>query len=180
LLAWVTVGDDVKRVPHQWRLWAALAAAAVIALVAWALWPSPQPAPRARPYLDYTACLLTDNDGITSPAARPVWAGMQDASLSTHARVQYLATNGEQTVGNALPYLASLLQRHCAVVVAVGPAPVSAVDAEAPKHPQTRFLVVNGTTPASNVTALDSLPDAELRDRVRTILTDAIHAATPQ
>jgi hypothetical protein len=53
-------------------------------------------------------------------AAAPVWAGMQDASLATHAKVQYLQVTGEATVGNALPYLATLVQRRYAVVFGAG------------------------------------------------------------
>jgi hypothetical protein len=47
------------------------------------LWPSTTQAPRTRPYLAFTACLLTDDQGAAGMAAGPVWAGMQDASLAT-------------------------------------------------------------------------------------------------
>ncbi|MCW2937740.1 MAG: hypothetical protein JWN00_725 [Actinomycetia bacterium] len=69
------------------------------------------PAPRARQYLTFKACLLTDAQGITGKDAVPVWAGMQKASLETRARVQYLPAFGPTTVANAIPYLTSLIQQ---------------------------------------------------------------------
>src|SRR5947207_14130382 len=112
---------------RRWWVWAGVAVVVLAVVVGWLVWPdSKEPPPRARPYLNYTACLLTDAQGLAGPTASRAWAGLQDASLATHARVQYLPVAGEPTVGNAMPYLASLLQRQCAVVVAVGPAQVAA------------------------------------------------------
>jgi hypothetical protein len=118
--------------------WLPVAAGLVVpALLVWALWPTPKQTeqPRARQYLDFTACLLTDADGVTGAQAAPVWAGMQDASQATHAKVQYLSVSGPQTVENAMPFLNSLAQGHCDLVVAVGDAPVAAVRAGAGKFP---------------------------------------------
>ncbi|HYS36730.1 MAG TPA: hypothetical protein VEO01_13995 [Pseudonocardiaceae bacterium] len=162
---------------RRWWLWVG-AAAVVLGLTVWLVWPSPPEPPRARPYLDYTACLLTDAQGVAGAAARPVWAGMEDASLATHARVQYLAVAGEPTVANALPYLNSLLQRRCAVVVAVGAAQVAAVNADAAKYPGVRFVAVGGPPAGGNVIVLNGLSDVQLRDRTRGILVDAVRAAS--
>src|SRR6266545_4918684 len=76
---------------RRWLL-LALAAAVTVALTVWALWPSARPAQqsRARAYLAFTACLLTDEHGIAGERAVPVWAGMQDASLATRVKVQFL------------------------------------------------------------------------------------------
>jgi basic membrane lipoprotein Med (substrate-binding protein (PBP1-ABC) superfamily) len=167
-------------VRRRW-VWVAAAAAVVVsAVVVWWVWPSRREVPRARPYLDYTACLLTDGQGIAGVAARPVWAGLEDASLATHARVQYLAVVGESTVANALPYLSSLVQRRCAVVVAVGAAQVAAVNAAAAKYPGVRFVVVGGPADGGNVIGLNGLSDTQVRDRIRVILTDAVHSAGPR
>jgi hypothetical protein len=67
-----------------------LVAVLVVGLAAWILWPSPRP----RPYLAFTACLLTDEQGVAGSAAGAVWAGMQDASLATRAKVQYVPAVG--------------------------------------------------------------------------------------
>ena len=71
--------------------------------------PASAPAARARSYTDLQACLLTGERGLADPAAAALWAGMEQASLATHAKVSYLAVAGPQTSGNALPFLGSLL-----------------------------------------------------------------------
>jgi hypothetical protein len=166
-------------VPRYRRIWVGAAVVALGVVVAVLIqWIGPDsPPPRARPYLEFTACLLTDGQGLAGPAA-PVWAGMQDASLATHAKVQYLAVSGEATVGNALPYLTSLIQRRCAVVLAVGPAQVAAVGADASRYPRVRFVVVGGSGSGTNVTVVNGLSDVQLRDRIRLLLTDAVHSAS--
>ncbi len=165
---------------RRWWVWAGAAVVVLGALVAWLVWPAPpEPPPRARQYLEFTACLLTDAQGLAGPVAAPVWAGMQDASLATHAKVQYLTVSGDATVGNALPYLSSLVQRRCAVVLVVGPAQVEAVRVDASRYPQVRFVVVGGSGTGTNVTPVNGLSDVQLRDRIRVLLTDVVHSATP-
>lgn len=122
---------------------------AALAVVAGAvLFPGEESGPpdsRAREYRDVNSCLLTGEQGITAgtPAA-PVWAGMQKASLETRTRVSYVPVMGEQSVQNALPHLNSLLQRQCAVVLAVGDSQVEAARSEAGSHRAIRFVVVAG------------------------------------
>jgi hypothetical protein len=164
-------------------VWAGAAVVVLGALVVWLVWPDKREAPpRARPYLEYTACLLTDAQGVAGAAAAPVWAGMQDASLATHAKVQYLPVVGEASVGNALPYLATLVQRRCAVVFAVGPAQVAAVAADAAKHPEVRFVVAAGSGAGSpsgaNVTSIDSSEPAQVRGQADRLLRDAVRRTT--
>ena len=162
---------------RRWWVWAVAAAVVLVAVLTWALWPSGEPAPRARPYLEYTACLLTDGQGVAGQPAAQVWAGMQDASLATHAKVQYLPVIGEETVANAAPYLASLVQRQCRVVVAVGSAQVAAVVADAVKYPGVRFAVVGGGVSGGNVTSVSATPADGVRARVSALVRDAVHAA---
>jgi basic membrane lipoprotein Med (substrate-binding protein (PBP1-ABC) superfamily) len=130
---------------RRWA-WPAIAGGAVlVALVIWAVLPSSPPAPaapRARQYVDFDACLLTDSGGIGSPAAASAWAGLQDVSAATSVRVSFLPVVGPQTEANAVPYLGSLIARHCRVIVAVGLAPVAAVSAEAAKYPTVPMVVV--------------------------------------
>jgi hypothetical protein len=109
---------------------------------------------RARQYLAFDACLLTDAHGLAGTQASQAWAGIQAASLATHVRAEYLPVIGAQTTGTALPYLASLVQRHCNVVIAVGAAPVSAVTADAHQFTSVRFAVIGGHAAAPNVTEL--------------------------
>jgi basic membrane lipoprotein Med (substrate-binding protein (PBP1-ABC) superfamily) len=160
--------------PFARRRWLAVAVAALIvaAGVAWLAWPS-EPAPRAREYLQFTACLLTDERGITGPEATPVWAGMQDASLATRAKVQYVSVSGPQTVDNAVPFLASLAQGGCDRVFAVGPVPVGAVARSAAQFPKVRFVVVGGDAPGPNVSKVNAASPAAVRSSVSRAVTTA-------
>ncbi|MEW2134895.1 hypothetical protein [Streptomyces sp. NPDC005435] len=103
----------------------------------------PIPETRARHYTETDACLLTGEKGITAgTTAAEVWQGMQDASLKTHARVSYTPVMGEQSTGNARPFLNGMLQRSCEVVLAVGRPELTAAAQAAPEHRKVGFLLV--------------------------------------
>ncbi|MFF4233145.1 BMP family ABC transporter substrate-binding protein [Streptomyces sp. NPDC001820] len=141
--------------------WAA-GSAAVLVLGVVAAWlflggeKSGPPDPRARQYKEFDACLLTDEKGILAgtPAA-PVWEGMQQASLDTRARVNYVPVMGEQSAQNARPFFNSLMQRQCEVVLAVGAPQVEVTEAGAKQYPKVHFVVVDGVE-AGNVTVAKS------------------------
>lgn len=183
--AWLReVPAHVRRFPgyaratwaHPRRRWAVVGTGVlVIALLVWALWPEPRPAPpsRARQYLAFTGCLLTDDHGIGGPAAAPVWAGLQDASLATHAKVQFLEVTGEQTGENAAPFVASLAQSHCDLVFATGPAPSAGVRQSAAAFPRVRFYLIGEPHPGSNISTVDGTTPEATRADVARILTAA-------
>ncbi|GAB3150889.1 hypothetical protein GCM10027290_39140 [Micromonospora sonneratiae] len=150
--------------------------AAVAGVVTWAVWPSPQPEPRARQYRDVTACLLTDERGVTGPEAAAVWAGMQEASLKTRAKVQFLEVDGAQTADNARTYLASLVQSRCNLVLAVGAAPVDAVRENADRFPAARFVTVGGGVPTANVSVVEETAADAVHTRVSRIVTEMMGA----
>ena len=144
------------------------------------LWPAPPtrtlPPTRARAYLAFDACLLTGAQGLADPATAPVWAGMQDASNATRAKVSYLSiAAGPDTLGNALPYLASLLQRHCDVILAVGSAEVAAVNQDAPGNPGTHFIEIGGSNSTANVSVVPSGSAADVRKSVAGLITGLVH-----
>jgi hypothetical protein len=163
-----------QRLPHRWW-WASGAGVLVVILLTWALWPSADEPPRERRYLDYTACLLTGDKGIADPAAAPVWAGMQEASLATHAKVQYLAVAGPQTTANAVPFINSLAQSRCDLIFTVGQAQVAAAEQGAPRFPAARFYAIGGTTTQGNLTAIANTTP----DQVHTDVAHTITAAVP-
>jgi hypothetical protein len=138
--------------------------------------PPPAGTGRARQYLAFDACLLTDAHGLAGTQAAQAWAGMQSASLVTHTKVEYLPVAGAQTTGTARPYLASLVQRHCNVVIAVGAAPVSAVSADARQFKSVRFAVVGGRATAPNVTAL-SAQTTRIKPAVDQVVTSAVRSS---
>ncbi|MDJ0344658.1 MULTISPECIES: BMP family ABC transporter substrate-binding protein [unclassified Streptomyces] len=133
------------------------------------------PPTRAREYSQRQACLLTSDRGLADAAAVPVWAGMQDASAKTRARVMYLAVSGEQSPANAAPFLASLAQRYCTVVLTVGTAPDGAVTVDGPKFPGTPFVVVGGAAGGANVTVLP----ADSPNATRSAVASAVGSSPP-
>lgn len=151
--------------------------AVVVGLAVWVVVSPSGPPPRARQYLTFKACLLTDSQGITGKQAAPVWAGMQHASLKTQARVQYLSVFGASTVPNALPYVASLVQRHCDLVMAAGDVPVAAAVAGAARFPKARFVVIGGQGAGGNVTVVNS-PPMGVPAAVAAVITHAVHGAS--
>lgn len=110
------------------------------------------PAPQARVYLSFTACLLAGERGNADPAAAPAWAGLRDASAATRMQVESLAVPAFAT--DASPCLASLVVQRCGLVVAAGPGPVAAVDANARRFKTVRFVTVGGQAAAPNVTVV--------------------------
>ncbi len=175
----------VKRFPGRWLL---LGLCTVVAGIGIGLAVSGAPLPwssggrallptRARAYENVDACLLTGSRGLADPTAAQVWAGMEDASKSTTARVSYLAVTGPPTQAGAVPFVGSLLVSGCKVVVASGPAERAAALADAGKFSSVRFVVtgVAAGSPA-NVTALAFTPSG-LRPAVATAVTADIHAA---
>ncbi|HEV2370881.1 MAG TPA: hypothetical protein VGS19_01820 [Streptosporangiaceae bacterium] len=165
----------------NWKVAACtLGAVAGLAVLVWLAWPSqtPDAAAPTRQYLDASACLLTGAQGVAGDPQAAAWQGMENTSLATRVRVQYLAVRGPATAANARPYLASLLQRHCDVVLAVGPAQVAAVAAEAARFRSVRFITVGDTkhAPAATLTTVPASPAGE----VRAAVSGAVAAALSQ
>ncbi|MFF3911465.1 BMP family ABC transporter substrate-binding protein [Streptomyces sp. NPDC001848] len=128
-------------------------------------------APRARQYSASDACLLTDSHGVTGAQAALVWAGMEDASLATRTKVTSLPVFGPATVANAVPYVNSLVQRRCDVVLAVGDTQTAAVEQVAPRNPKVRFVVVGGGRARRNVAVVSG--SSGVRVAVAHVVRDA-------
>jgi hypothetical protein len=148
-------------------------AAVAAAAVAVTLLLSRAPQPRARQYLAFTACLLTGPAGLADALTAQAWAGLQQASLATRAKVQYLPVESGTTPAAAGPYLASLTTRHCRVVVAVGSAQAGAVAAAAHRYPSVRFAVIGGTAAGPNVTVVTG-GAARVRSVIDSLATTAV------
>lgn len=164
------------------RGWVIAAAGVVVAggvaVAIW--WPSGHddglPPARARVYADFSACLLTGAQGLAAPGAGPVWAGLQDASGDTGVKVSYLAAEGPATEANYLPYVNSLVQRRCDVVVTAGEPGTTVAAAQAPAHPAIRFVTVGPAAgAAANVSPVRV--SEHLRDDVAAVVRQAAHAA---
>ncbi|MFF4599835.1 BMP family ABC transporter substrate-binding protein [Amycolatopsis sp. NPDC001319] len=131
------------------RWWVAAAVVVVGVFAAVVFWPAGKgddlPPPRARVYADFAMCLLTGPQGLAEPGVGQVWDGMQDASAATKAKVSYLAAAGAKSEAAYLPYLNSLLQRRCNVIVTTGSTANAVAAQQASGHPQVRFVAVGGT-----------------------------------
>jgi basic membrane lipoprotein Med (substrate-binding protein (PBP1-ABC) superfamily) len=134
------------------------------------------PPSRARVYENVDACLLTGPQGVSDPAAAQAWAGMEDASKATTARVSYLAAAGPATEADASTFLGSLLVRGCRVIVAVGTPEGAAVLAQARQYPRVQFVVAGQASGPANVTALVFSTDG-LRAAVATAVESGIRSA---
>jgi basic membrane lipoprotein Med (substrate-binding protein (PBP1-ABC) superfamily) len=161
----------------------AAAAAFVIAggLLTWQFWPSAQRIPgaeRVRQYTNVRACMLTGADGVADSVAAAAWAGMQGASASSRAMVSYLPVTGPGGKATALPYLASLVQRQCGVIVAVGPAQVAAATSQAARYRQVHFIVVTQGQPGpptSGVVRIAAAPAAQVHSAVQAAVSAAVN-----
>lgn len=97
---------------------------------------------RARAYVNVDACLLTGPHGVSDPAAAPVWAGMEDVSVTGRVRVSYLEVPAPDTPGTAVTHLNSLILQKCMLIIAVGGPQQAAVLTDARRFPAVRFVVL--------------------------------------
>jgi basic membrane lipoprotein Med (substrate-binding protein (PBP1-ABC) superfamily) len=137
--------------------------------VVWMLWPS-EPEPRARQFLELTACVVTDERGVSGPEAAEVWAGLGEASKATRVQTEYMAVQGEPTLENARAYVNGMAVGHCDLLFAVGEVQVNAVEDTAEHFPKVRFYTLGGRDVGGNVTRVDG----EVRAAVRQIVINAV------
>ncbi|MDG4832087.1 hypothetical protein O7627_22660 [Solwaraspora sp. WMMD1047] len=157
------------------RVLAAGAAVVVLAAAAvWLLWPESDDGPvRERRYRDATACLLTDDRGLTGEPAATVWAGMQEASTADLVQIQYLSVAGPQTAANALTYVNTLASQDCAVFIAVGEIPVTAMAEGRSNFPAARYVAVAHDPGDPTITRVDDAPAEDTREAIREIVSAA-------
>ena len=150
----------------------------VVGLVVWLAWPSAQSIPgaeRVRQYTNVRACMLTGADGVANSVAAAAWAGLQGASSSSKAMVSYLPVPGPATTATAVPYVASLVQRQCTVIVAVGQAQVAAATSQAAKYGHVHFIVITQGPAGSGVVRVPSAPTAQVHQAVQAAVSAAVN-----
>jgi hypothetical protein len=156
----------------------ALVVLAVAVPSAWFFWPRSQPVVLERVYHG-DACMLTGSAGINTPTSSAAWAGVRAGATKRGARASFFTVSGPQTQAQARPMLASLLQRKCSVIVAVGSVPAAVARAGASKASSVTFVLVEdgaATSAGSNVLtvatadrpALTSTITADVSAHVRT------------
>jgi basic membrane lipoprotein Med (substrate-binding protein (PBP1-ABC) superfamily) len=165
---------------RQGQALTAIAAALILAagLLTWIFWPSAQRIPgaeRVRQYTDVRACMLTGADGVADSVAAAAWAGMQGASSSSRAMVSYLPVAGPGGAAAAVPYLASLVQRQCTVIVAVGTAQVAAARSQATRYRRVHFIVVTQGPAGTGVVRVSPAPAAQVHAAVQAAVSAAVN-----
>jgi hypothetical protein len=136
-------------------------------LLVWPFWPSKPAIPGAERVRQYTNVRA--------------WAGMQGASSSSRAMVSYLPVPPPGGKAAAVSYLASLVQRQCAVIVAVGQAQAAAATSEAARYRDVRFIVIaRGRVGAagratSGVIRISAGPAAQVRSAVEAAVSAAVN-----
>jgi len=181
----------LHRHPRRALAAAIVAATCIVAICAYTLWPPAaapayRPTARAKAYAQYTACLLTDEAGITAQTAKPVWAGMQAASAKSAEQVSYLTMAGPDTAASAETYVNTLALRGCNLILATGNLPDQAVDVRAAAYPALEFIttpmsVAAATSTASaehNVTAIPAGKASDVQAAVESALIQDYHSAS--
>ncbi|GIM97816.1 hypothetical protein [Paractinoplanes toevensis] len=131
---------------------------------------------RARVYTQSSACLLTPAAGVSDPAAAPVWAGMQQASLATNGKVSFLEVDGRQTAENAATYLATLAQGDCDLVLVAGAGPVAALEQSSASFPQIHFVSVGGSKAQANVSVVADSDANAVSAQVKSLVESALRS----
>ena len=161
---------------RAWGWWAASVAVVVAAAVALSFYltAGKKPVVDGGRYLAFTSCLLTDSHGLSGEPAAAAWAGLQQAADATRMQAQYLEVPTSAT--DAAPYLASLVVRHCGVVVAAGPMQAAAVRADARRFSDVRFVVVGGVATGANVVVVKG-SDIKISGQVDAQVTSALQSS---
>jgi hypothetical protein len=163
------------------RRWLVVGLGVVVAGVVamWFLWPSAgtQPAPRERQYGSFTACLLTDDQGLSGEPAKAAWAGMQHASVTYSVKVQYLSVTGPQTAANAGAYFNSLALQRCAMILAAGDAPIGAMMEAKARFSGIVYVAIGGPPGALGVTTVETSPPEAVQAWVDSVVSVAARGA---
>lgn len=126
---------------------------------------------------NFRACLVTSDPG--SPAAQAGWAGLRAAANSGPVNSQRIITPPSATTTEALlPYLESLVQRKCGLIIGAGPHLNAAVTAAAAKNPHQHFLIASTASKSPNVTALPTLSAHDVANAVRSAARRTAHSPT--
>ncbi|MEU9243755.1 BMP family ABC transporter substrate-binding protein [Streptomyces sp. NPDC048385] len=97
---------------------------------------------------NFRACLI--NDQHDSAMAQSVWSSLQQATSGAAVNAQHLEIPKSGTAAS-LPYINSLVQRHCGLIISVGPDLHDAVTTAARHNPHQRFIIVGSPIKLANV-----------------------------
>ncbi|MEU3535742.1 BMP family ABC transporter substrate-binding protein [Streptomyces murinus] len=140
--------------PRKVWLAAAAGALAVIGLLAWLALTLPT-GPRAPKVVannisrNFRTCLI--NSQRDASVAQTVWSALQKGADSAAINAQHITIPRSSTTARALPYVNSLVQHHCGLVVSVGPSLHDAVTTAARNNPHQKFIAIGASIELPNV-----------------------------
>jgi basic membrane lipoprotein Med (substrate-binding protein (PBP1-ABC) superfamily) len=116
---------------------------------------------------NFRACLITSEPD--QPTAQTAWSGLQNAARTTPVNAQRIITPSTATTTTALlPYIESLVQRECGLIISTGPHLDAAITAAAKNHPHQHFVTTGTPIALPNVTTLPTPTAAAITDAVHT------------
>lgn len=158
----------------QFRLAVAIALVTALAATGLALYLTRGGSPRTKPVVDNISrnlkvCLVTD--APTGATAQAGWSGILDAARTGPVNAQRITAPANPTTTSALlPYVESLVQRECGLIVAAGAHLDAAVAQAAKTHPRQAFLSTGPTLGLPNVTHVGAPIAPAVTAAVRTAL----------
>jgi basic membrane protein A and related proteins len=89
----------------------------------------------------FSACLVTNTDGIHRSLNKVSWQGMKAAAAAEPSKIQvrYLVS---QTAADYTPNIDTFLAEKCGLIVTVGSAMASATELAAKANPKAKFAIV--------------------------------------
>ncbi|MFR9799521.1 hypothetical protein ACL02U_27050 [Streptomyces sp. MS06] len=97
---------------------------------------------------NFRACLINDQRDATM--AQPVWSALQQSASGSDVNAQRIEVpQSDQSA--SLPYVNSLVQRKCGLIIAVGPNLHSAVVSAARHNPHQNFISIGTPISLPNV-----------------------------
>lgn len=97
---------------------------------------------------NFRACLV--NGQQDASMAQPIWSSLQKAASGAAINAQHIQVPKGSTAAS-LPYVNSLVQRKCGLIISVGPELHDAVATAARHNPHQRFITMGPAVKLSNV-----------------------------
>ncbi|SOE24930.1 hypothetical protein [Streptomyces sp. OK228] len=97
---------------------------------------------------NFRACLI--NDQHDANVAQPVWSALQKAVHGAAINTQHITVPKSSTAAS-LPYVNSLVQRHCGLIISAGPDLHDAMTTAARNNPHQRFITIGQSVELPNV-----------------------------
>lgn len=121
---------------------------------------------------NFRACLI--NDQQDASAAWPVWSALQKAASGAAINAQRIQVP-KSSASAPLPYVNSLMQRNCGLIISVGPHLHDAVTTAAQHNPHQRFITVGPPIKLPNVRSFSPADKSAVISAVR----QAAHPQSP-